>query len=347
MFQCDLSEKEKLVLYNLIKYPFLNDREVSERIGMKISTLTSIKNRLRKGDFYRTIRIPHLSYIGYELMWVRYGTYNNVKNPEEIFQKEQEIIEESALNTFYAVQDGHSFFSLNISRDYTEAQTQIKTVEKEFQALEYIERFNYIFLPFELTINLFDFDYSLLLKNTFGIEDEWMFTLPGILDTTGTLKDLRKNDVRILQSLIRNPELPDTAIANEINATRQAVSRLRKKFEKEGVIRTVRVPNLKNLGYELFVFSHQSHSPNLVNRDMVGDIEAYIDTIPLVYVNSTDLESFGLSVFSDFYEFQKMKETLISKILRAGFITDTPEFILFSVPNMKMIKDLDFSRLEF
>jgi DNA-binding MarR family transcriptional regulator len=347
MFHCDLSEKEKLVLYYLVKYPALNDREVSERIGMKISTLTSIKNRLRKGDYYKTIRIPHLSYIGYELMWARYGTYKTVKDTEEIFKKEREIIEESGLNTFYAIQDGHSFFSLNISRNYTEAQNQIKTIEKEFQALEYIDKFNYIFLPFELTINLFDFDYSLLLKNTFGIEDEWMFSLPGILDTEGTMADLRKNDVRILQSLIKNPQLPDTAIANEINATRQAVSRLRKKFEKERVIRTVRVPNVKHLGYEVLVFSHQSHSPNLANRDLVGDIERYIDTIPLVYVNSTDLESFGISVFSDFYEFQKMKETLISKILAAGFISSAPEFVLFSIPNMKMISELDFSRLEF
>lgn len=280
MFQCDLSEKEKLVLYNLVKYPSLNDREVSERIGMKISTLTSIKNRLRKGDYYRTIRIPHLSYIGYELLWVRYGSYTTTKDTEEIFKKEQEIIEELGLNTFYAVQDGHSFFSLNISRNYTEAQNQIRTVEKEFQALGYLDRFNYLFLPFDLTINLFDFDYSLLLKNTLEIEDEWMFTLPGILDTTSTWMDLRKNDVRILQNLITNPEFPDTAIANETNTTRQAVSRLRKKFEKEGVIRTVRVPNIRNLGYEIMVFSHQSHSPNLVNRDLVGDIEAYIDTIP-------------------------------------------------------------------
>jgi len=346
MFLCDLSEKEKQVLYNLVKYPALNDRELSERIGMKISTLTSIKNRLRKGEYYRTIRIPHLSYIGYELLWVRYGSYQTIEDPDDIFKKEREIIQELGLNTFYAVQDGHTFFSLNIARNYTQAQSQIRTVEKEFQARGYMDRFNYIFLPFDLTINLFDVDYSLLLKNTFGIEDEWMFTLPGILDTTSTLKDLRKNDIRILHNLIRNPELPDTAIANEINTTRQAVSRLRKKFEKEGVIRTVRVPNIKNLGYELMVFSHQAHSPNLVNRDLVGDIEAYIDTIPLVYVNSTDLESFGLSIFTDFYEFQHMKETLISKILRAGFISKAPEFLLFSIPNLRIISDLDFSRLE-
>ena len=346
MFQCDLSEKEKLVLYNLIKYPFLNDREVSERIGMKISTLTSIKNRLRKGDFYRNIRIPNLSYIGYELLWARYGTYNTVKQADEIFKKEQEIIQELGLNTFYAIQDGHSFFSLNISRNYTEAQNQIRSIEKEFQAKDYIDRFNYIFLPFDLTINLFDFDYSLLLKNTFDIDDEWMFTLPGILDTTGTVKDLRKSDIRILQNLIRYPDLPDTAIANELNATRQAVSRLRKKFEKEGVIRTIKVPNVKALGYELMVFSHQSHSPNLANRDMLGEIEGTIDTIPLVYVISTDLESFGLSIFTDFFQFQRMKEKLISAILKSGFITDSPKFVLFSIPNIKTISDLDFSRLE-
>jgi len=335
------------VLYNLVNHPSLNDRELSEKIGMKISTLTSIKNRLRKGDYYRTLRIPNMAYLGYEILWVRYGRYNPTKDTEEIFQREKEIIPRLGLNTFYAIQDGHSFFSISVSKNFTEAQEQIRAIERNFQDGGYIQEFNYNFLPFDLTINLFDFDYSLLMKNTFDIEDDWFFSLPGIVDARGSLSDLRKNDVMILNSLIKNPELPDTVIANDINTTRQAVSRLRKRFEVEGILRTVRVPNIKALGYEVLIFSHQNHSPNLVNADLLNTLEKdVIDTIPMVYINSTDLESFGISVFSDFYQFQRLKEKIVPAMLNAGYLTDVPEVVLFSIPNVKFIWDLDFSHIE-
>jgi DNA-binding MarR family transcriptional regulator len=346
MLRCDLSEKEKSVLYYLVKHPSLNDRELSEKIGMKISTLTSIKNRLRKGEYYRTIRIPHLSYLGYELLWIRYGTYNQKKDSQEINVREKELIEELGLDTFYAVQEGHSFFSLNIARNYSESQKQIRAIEKDFQEKDYIEDFRYMFLPIDLTVTLFDFDYSMLLKNSFGIEDETYFRLPDALKAGTVIRDLRKSDVTILESLLQNPELPDTAIAAEIITTRQAVSRLRKKFEAEGILKTVRIPNIESLGYQILVFSKQSHNPAMVNTDLMEILEKHLlSNIPLVYINATELESIGISAFSDFYEFQSKREKLVAGTLSSGFISRVPEFILLSIPNQKVIHELDFSRI--
>ena len=43
-----LSTNEKKVLYGLVKYPLDNDRELALKLNFKMSTLTAIKNRLKK-----------------------------------------------------------------------------------------------------------------------------------------------------------------------------------------------------------------------------------------------------------------------------------------------------------
>jgi len=47
-----LSENEKTILYNLIKYPLFNNRELSEKLGFKLSTVTACKRRLKEKGFF-------------------------------------------------------------------------------------------------------------------------------------------------------------------------------------------------------------------------------------------------------------------------------------------------------
>ncbi|MEM2899573.1 MAG: hypothetical protein QXT63_02170 [Thermoplasmata archaeon] len=77
-----LSKNEKLTLYGLVKYPDYNDREIAEKIGLKMSTVTAIKNRLKKNNVFSTIRVPLLQNLGCEMLEVGYA-----KNYSRILQK--------------------------------------------------------------------------------------------------------------------------------------------------------------------------------------------------------------------------------------------------------------------
>lgn len=345
MIQSDLSEKEKLVLYNLIKFPSLNDRELSERIDMKISTLTSIKNRLRKGNYFRTIRIPSIELIGYEILWIRTGTYNPVKDTAEITKYEKKMNKLLGMDTFYFIVDGHNFFSMNISKNYTEAKVQINKLEKDFQTKGYLKGSNYIFMPTSLTFNFIDFDHSLLIKNSFGIENEDEDLILDMRSTATKHQDLKKSEIKILKNLIAEPDMPDTTIAAKINTTRQAVSRLRKRFEKEGNIKTVRIPNLKKLGFGIMVISYVKHNPKVLDNDSGKMADGMLKSLPMIYLVSSKLESVGIHVYKDFYEYQVKNDMIVAEILKNEYVTTLPEKTLISIPNTDTIMDLDFSKV--
>lgn len=68
-----LTEKEKLVFYGLVKYPEFSDQQLSEKLKEKRSTITSIKNKLLRKNFYKTKIIPDFSLLECELLCIAYG----------------------------------------------------------------------------------------------------------------------------------------------------------------------------------------------------------------------------------------------------------------------------------
>ena len=48
MYQFELTAKEKLVLFGLVKYPEMTDKELSKKLSLKHSAVTSIRLRLKK-----------------------------------------------------------------------------------------------------------------------------------------------------------------------------------------------------------------------------------------------------------------------------------------------------------
>ena len=90
-----LNKNEKLVLYGLVKYPLFNDRELAEKIKLKMTTVTAIKNRLKKNGYYYTVRIPVLQNLGCELLMASLLSFNPTKTVDETFPVHNEVIGES------------------------------------------------------------------------------------------------------------------------------------------------------------------------------------------------------------------------------------------------------------
>ena len=72
-----LTENEKQVLYGLVRYPLLNNRELSEVLGLKQSTVTVIHRKLKERGYVKTVRIPLLQEFGCEVLAVTYGTFSS------------------------------------------------------------------------------------------------------------------------------------------------------------------------------------------------------------------------------------------------------------------------------
>src|SRR3972149_3058237 len=63
-----LTPNERAVLHGLVSRPTLNDRELSETLSVKVSTVTAIRRRLRRVDFFVARRIPMMHRLGWEIL---------------------------------------------------------------------------------------------------------------------------------------------------------------------------------------------------------------------------------------------------------------------------------------
>ena len=68
-----LTKKEKLVFYSITKYPLWNDRQILEKTDVPISTISSIRKRLKREGYYKEIIIPNFSSLGFSSLSFSFG----------------------------------------------------------------------------------------------------------------------------------------------------------------------------------------------------------------------------------------------------------------------------------
>ena len=69
-----LSKNEKVILWGLVRYPMLNDRQLSDKIRVRMSTLNAIKNKMKRmGLIYDRI-VPNVEIMDYEILSVTWTT---------------------------------------------------------------------------------------------------------------------------------------------------------------------------------------------------------------------------------------------------------------------------------
>src|SRR5512136_700682 len=80
-----LTPNEKQVLYGLVRHPVLNDRELSELLDVKVSTVTAIRRRLRHAEYFTTRRVPMMHRLGWELLKDRFpGLFHVVASSDHL-----------------------------------------------------------------------------------------------------------------------------------------------------------------------------------------------------------------------------------------------------------------------
>ena len=72
----ELTTKEKMMLYGLIKHPNLTDRKLSEKLKINQSTVTSIRNRLKEKGYFRKLIIPRLQNMGCQMLVTIYTSFS-------------------------------------------------------------------------------------------------------------------------------------------------------------------------------------------------------------------------------------------------------------------------------
>jgi len=336
-----LTDKERLVFCALIKYPISNDRELSEITGINLSTVTAIRRRLEALDYYHKTRIPMVQHIGAELLTIAYGEIDNTV-PRETRDKICDKYASGHDNVFLFFSSEDFAVQFSISRNYTDVKRDVDDLQHFLSKNKMLtsKAWQYVMFPFEVSslINYFDFSYALnhLICNS-------PYKVPDI-----DLK-YRRYEKHVLTSkekaafsgLVMNPRLPDNAIASKVKVSRQTISNMRQRFQDEGLIHEVNIPNL-NILDGILIFSHILFNPDCMLEDRKAGIKLLLESTPAIFLVSGSFESTFMHLVTDYNEFSTLKNKMISYYASKKFLRGEGNIHLMPIKSVKFHKEFDF-----
>jgi DNA-binding MarR family transcriptional regulator len=343
MGKIELNDKEKLLLYGLVKYPHLRDKHLAEKLSLKHSTVTSIRHRLKVNEYFRKIAIPKLQNMGCEMLVVIYTHFSPLiplLERIEITGKTIEVFDE----IFLSVGEADKGFSLSLSKDYSTIGriNDIRTQTFGSRGLLEEEYPNTVIFPFEISKIYRFFDFAPLLSHDLNLEvDDIENTKDGKFGSNEGLifSDTEKN---VYCMLISYPELSDSDVGRELGVSRHTISRLRRKFEEKNLMKKIMLPNLGKIGFEIVAFYHILFDPRNP-PNMEDDDASTLISNSTVFFASRRFEAVLISIYKDYddYKSDMMKKMQILK--ENQWIAEDPIVRTYGLTTMSFIKDFKFA----
>jgi hypothetical protein len=120
---------------------------------------------------------------------------------------------------------------------------------------------------------------------------------------------------------------------------------LRKIFEEEKLITTIRIPNVEKLGFNILALSYTKFNPKTPLEMRKEGVEMILRDFPNILMITSNLESVNLFVVRDFHEFQNAKDSIISYYKEKEYFAEEPIILNLSIPRMAIHKNFEFAPL--
>ncbi len=338
-----LTVNEKRVLYGLVRHPVLNDRELSELLGVKVSTVTAIRRRLRRGDYYVTRRIPMMHRLGWELL-VGGTARLDLGQGGQVGGRLREVLKDRFPSLFHVVSSSDHLSFLGFARNYTAARIEVDDLRLALDRAKLLGEgdVHVMAFPMELSVIPSFFDYSHALALAFGLDDRLGLKMDRA--KAGDI-ELTRKETEVLKGLVRYPELSDKALAQRVRVSRQAVSKMRREFESEGLLRTARVPNLRTLGFELYVTAFARFAPSSPLRSRTEAFERLLRSTATFFLVSDDAEVGVFGAAKSYEQFSVMNVNLVKHFKERGFLSTDPEVHVGLTSTTDIVRNCEFGPL--
>ena len=347
MSKANLSANETRTLLGLVKYPTLNDRQLSERIGIKMSTVTAIKNRLKDLGYFITVRVPNLQNLGAEIMSITYA-HTDPAIPEETQVDVGRMLFEDFDELFYIGAGPRYRFSLSMHRNYSSACRVIDGVFDLYSRNGFLipGEHHVVHFPFDQTKIYNFFDYSSLLERALGIQLPAREADHQIHDGEfGIVRSAKVSRIerKVLRGLVQNPDLLDSNISKRIDVTRQSVTKMRKRFEDLDLFHALRIPNLTMLDFEVLALVHTRYRPTSTVKERAGPLKTIYGRLPILFKAETDKEGIDLVATRNYEEFDEYMNLKVSHLRGEGVIDHDPRVLIFTFPSFQAVKNHVYS----
>jgi DNA-binding MarR family transcriptional regulator len=343
-----LSRNEKLTMFGLVRFPDHNDRLLAGELELKMSTVTAIRNRLKRQGYLRTVRIPYLERLGGELLIVTSARLNILMPHVDLLGALREVLA-GMDDVFYAVADHNNLVLLSMCRNYTDAWTD---AERGYQQLAdrgvlagRLARRQTMIFPLNQTKLLRFFDFSKILGQVYGLDHTAPDPPVNVRLEAAGPRRLSRIEKRVYLGLVRHPDLVDNDISRKIGITRQSVTKIRKRLESERLLATIRVPDLQRTGLEVLAVSHYEAVPGATLSTRRKGIERVVKEMPSFFHVAGQREGIVMGLAQNFTELQRHQYKASRLYLEKGYFKDEPALTILSVPDLTVVKDFVFAPL--
>jgi len=338
-----LNAQERKVLCGLSKYSDLPLRAIAEKIDINYWALYKIVERLRDRGIIREIAIPNFQLLDYELFVVSYGNLTKKKLLELKSIKKSELFK-NASKVFYGLAESYRGFMFGLSKNYTELKKMLILTERYTRITELLKDndIKLVILPLELARMPILFDYSDLLCRDAGMQTK-ISSRYGQKSIIVPKKPLTNRERRAMMELVANPTLSLNALSEQIGATVQTASKIKKKLYEEGwLIRRI-IPNLRVLGYDVLVFAHWRSNPKQLERMESRSYEELdVDISSIVFLAYDMLEGIALAPFRNLRESREIISFFENFGERTGVLVEEPNIQFLSLQESVMIRDHNY-----
>jgi DNA-binding Lrp family transcriptional regulator len=168
-----LSERERKVLYGLVRCPDGPDAQTAKELGLPQPTFSNIQRRLKRQGYYQVIGIPDLEAIGCEIITTVYGTYSPLSSIEQRKDLERKIMKQFP-EIFYMLSGVHKVLMLLTGEDHVNVNAAVEEIIKRYQSNDILERTGPRRINFSIPSTYISrfFDYSQVLYHIYKLEDE-------------------------------------------------------------------------------------------------------------------------------------------------------------------------------
>ncbi|UCG70762.1 MAG: hypothetical protein JSV09_07110 [Thermoplasmata archaeon] len=345
MYTKKLTKKEQNTLWCLINYPTLNDKAVAKKTRLKLSTITAIRRRFREKEHFHTVNIPNFYRIGYELLSVEYGPFNEAVPVEKRIKYFKEYLEKDP-NSIFALMGRSNGIVFSVASNYAEVNSHYENMEMFFTSHNLTEDAGWsrAIFPFQTSTFWNFFDFSPVIRYSYDIKRKINLRDFSSLKNVDPVR-LSKKEKRVLYGLVKYPEESDNSVADRFGVSRQAVSTIKKRFGKEDLITTKRILNFEFTKCELVVFAYTYFGTRAPIEMRKTGLDFTKESAPTFVGISSNFENILMAAMKSYPEFEKLKEKILSFYKTHLSIAKPPEILLFPVEDILYIKNLTFHEL--
>ncbi len=323
-----LNDNEKRVFEGIVSFPEYNDIQLSKLLKIKRSTVTAIKNKLKREHYFASHKIPHFPSIGCEMaIAVSFRLNPTAKLQKEVASLIEDI--NQVPESVYLIASGNNLLCIQMTKNLTEFKKQMDSLIASYKTNDVIAQSKVHYFPFETSQIPKFLNFSRYLSLLFELEPQ-----PGSKKPKPKIESFTKKEKQIFYALVKYGDLNDSEIAAQTGLARPSISQVRRKLIERGSITEANVPDPLKLRSELAVQNHVTF--DFDDKQKMESIRKHIESDPSTYLMlAGDAEIISLHLYNDYSSFQTEHNNLMTLFNEHSISYDNFESTLYPVTQLK------------